>query len=149
MKEVKAIIRPERLSDVLQALHDIPRLPGVTVSHVRGFGRRLPADPEGESFAATDMTKLEIVVPEDLLDEVVGTIERAAHTVRFGDGKIFTASAGRLAERALAQQVRASQPLELAHPPKRVSGEAVDRIRQNPSGQLRKRSSAVMRAERD
>lgn len=92
MKEIKAIIRPERLSDVLQALHTIPRLPGVTVSHVRGFGRRIPPDPDGEAFAAIDMTKLEIVVPADLTDEVVSTIERAAHTGRAGDGKIFTAS---------------------------------------------------------
>jgi nitrogen regulatory protein P-II 1 len=91
MKEVKAIIRPERLAGVLQALHDIPRLPGVTVSHVRGFGRRVPADPEGESFAAIDMTKLELVVAPDLVDDVVSAIERAAHTGRAGDGKIFIA----------------------------------------------------------
>ena len=90
MKEIKAIVRPERLSDVLQALHGIPRLPGVTVSHVRGFGRRVPADPDGEAFAAVDMTKLEIVVPAALASDVVSTIERAAHTGRAGDGKIFT-----------------------------------------------------------
>ena len=92
MKEIKAIIRPERLSTVLQALHDMPRLPGVTVSHVRGFGRRVPADPEGEAFAAVDMTKLEIVVPAELASDIVRAIERAAHTGRAGDGKIFTVS---------------------------------------------------------
>lgn len=90
MKEIKAIIRPERLSVVLQALHAMPRLPGVTVSHVRGFGRRLPADPDGEAFDAVDMAKLEIVVPAALANDVVSAIERAAHTGRFGDGKIFT-----------------------------------------------------------
>lgn len=90
MKEIKAIIRPEQLSGVLQALHGMPRLPGVTVSHVRGFGRRVPADPDGEAFDAVDMTKLEIVVPAELANDVVSTIERAAHTGRFGDGKIFT-----------------------------------------------------------
>lgn len=90
MKEIKAIIRPERLTEVLQALHKLPQLPGVTVSHVRGFGRRVPADADGEVFAAVDMTKLEIVVPEPIADEIVTTIERAAHTGRPGDGKIFT-----------------------------------------------------------
>jgi nitrogen regulatory protein P-II 1 len=92
MKEIKAIIRPERLSDVLRALHRMPRLPGVTVSHVRGFGRQVPADPEGDAFAAVDMTKLEIVVPTELATGVVSVIERAAHTGRAGDGKIFIAS---------------------------------------------------------
>lgn len=90
MTEIKAIIRPERLSDVLRALHELPRLPGVTVSHVRGFGRRVPPDIDGEVFAAVDMTKLELVVPTAIADEIVGAIERAAHTGRAGDGKIFT-----------------------------------------------------------
>ena len=89
MKEIKAIIRPERLSTVLQALHDMPQLPGVTVSHVRGFGRQFPPEKGGETFAAVDMAKLEIVVPTELAMEVVGTIERAAHTGHVGDGKIF------------------------------------------------------------
>lgn len=39
----------------------MPRLPGVTVSHVRGFGRRVPADPDGEAFDAVDMAKLEVI----------------------------------------------------------------------------------------
>lgn len=89
IKEIKAIIRPERLSAVLQALHQMPRLPGVTVSHVRGFGRRVPADPDGEAFDAVDMAKLEIVIATELVNDVVHTIERAAHTGRAGDGKIF------------------------------------------------------------
>lgn len=90
MKEIKAIIRPERLTEVRQALHKPPQLPGVTVSHVRGFGRRVPADADGEVFAAVEMPELEIVVPEPTADEIVTTIERAAHTARPGDGKIFT-----------------------------------------------------------
>ena len=50
----------------------------------------MPADPEGPAFAAVDMTKLEIVVPADRATEIVSAIERAAHTGRAGDGKIFT-----------------------------------------------------------
>lgn len=92
MREIKAIIRPERLSVVLQALHDMPDLPGVTVSHVRGFGRQIPPDDGERAFAAVDMTKLEIVVPSRMAPDVVRTIERAAHTGHVGDGKIFTIS---------------------------------------------------------
>jgi nitrogen regulatory protein PII len=50
MREIKAIIRPERLSDVLRALHTVPNLPGVTVSTVRGFGRRHPHDDTVPTF---------------------------------------------------------------------------------------------------
>jgi len=88
MKEVKAIIRPERLSDVLPAPRAMPRFPGVTISHVRGYGRRVPPDPDRFAFAAVDMTKLEIVVLADIASEVVTIIEQTAHTGRFGDGKI-------------------------------------------------------------
>lgn len=88
MREIKAIIRPERLTDVLHALHDIPKLPGVTVSYVRGFGKQSPADDEA-AFALVDMAKVEIVVPTEIAMTVVDTIERAAHTGRLGDGKIF------------------------------------------------------------
>ncbi len=88
IREIKAIIRPERLSEVLQALHTVPNLPGVTVSTVRGFGRRFP--PESEvAWDEVDMTKLEIVVPCALAGEVVHLIERSAHTGGVGDGKIF------------------------------------------------------------
>src|SRR5262245_43925235 len=90
MTEIKALIRPERLPEVLQALHEMPRLPGVTVSHVRGFGRRQPPDPDGDAFGAVDMAKLEIVVSAELAEDIVAAIERAAHTGRVGDGKIFT-----------------------------------------------------------
>lgn len=88
MREIKAIIRPERLSEVLRALHAMPNLPGVTISTVQGFGRRYP--PEAEpTFDEIKMTKLEIVVPAVVAAEVVQLIERAAHTGQLGDGKIF------------------------------------------------------------
>lgn len=88
MREIKAIIRPERLSDVLKALHAMPDLPGVTISTVRGFGRRYPPG-SGPTFDEVERTKLEIVVPAAVASEVVQAVERAAHTGHFGDGKIF------------------------------------------------------------
>jgi len=89
MNEIKAIIKPDRLSDVLRALHTVPGLPGVTVSIVRGFGRRHPHDDTMPAFDEVEMTKLEIVVPAAVAQDVVQIIERTAHTGQRGDGKIF------------------------------------------------------------
>lgn len=89
MKEIKAIIRPDRLSVVLHALHKRPDLPGVTVSVVRGLGRRYPPEGGEPAFDEVAMTKVEIVVPSAVANDVVRTIEEAAHTGRMGDGKIF------------------------------------------------------------
>lgn len=88
MREIKAIIRPDRLADVLRALHAMPDLPGVTISTIRGFGRRYP--PGGEpTFDEVERVKLEIVVPAVIASDVVRAVERAAHTGQPGDGKIF------------------------------------------------------------
>lgn len=89
MQEVKAIIRPERLEGTLAALHQIPELPGVTVSIVQGYGRRAGGVPGAPDYADTRMTKLEIVVSDELLKSVLTAIEGAARTGRAGDGKIF------------------------------------------------------------
>jgi nitrogen regulatory protein PII len=89
MREIKAIIRSDRLSVVLHALHALRDLPGVTISTVRGVGRRSPPEGEEQTFDEVEMTKLEIVVPVAIAQEVVRAIERAAHTGRGGDGKIF------------------------------------------------------------
>ncbi len=89
MSEVKAIIRPQRLEHVMDALHDIPGLPGVTVSKVRAYaGSPEDRQPRGES-PETDFTKLEIIVPATLVDRVVAAIGQAGHTGRPGDGIVF------------------------------------------------------------
>lgn len=89
MREIKAIIRPERVQEVLRALHAIPDLPGLTISMVRGYGRRYP--PGEQTFDEVEMAKLEIVVLAAVAAEVVAAIEHAAHTGRIGDGRIFVA----------------------------------------------------------
>jgi nitrogen regulatory protein PII len=90
MHEVKAIIRLERLADVINAIHEIPGLPGVTVSTVQGYGRRKLDDSDsGVVFGEADMAKLEVVVPSDLLSDVLQRIQRLARTGGPGDGKIF------------------------------------------------------------
>lgn len=89
MQEVKAIIRPERLDAVLHALHEMPDLPGVTVSEVRGIGRRMDAREGEVQYGETPMVKIEVVVSDTLVDRVVRAIETAARTGRPGDGKLF------------------------------------------------------------
>ena len=87
MYEVKAFIRPQRLTAVIEALHALSEMPGITVSSNRGFGRSMTAP--GMQFGETDVAKLETVVPEQLLDVVIDTIRLEGATGRPGDGKIF------------------------------------------------------------
>jgi nitrogen regulatory protein P-II 1 len=93
VKEIKAIIQPFVAGKVLDALHQIPEMPGVTVSEVRGYGRRREAKPgdrdSGVEVFGDRRVKLETVVPEPLVDQVTEAIARAAHTGNPGDGKIF------------------------------------------------------------
>ena len=88
MREIKAIIRRERVSHVVSALHERPDLPGVTISFVDGVGRRPGVSDEVE-FGEVEMAKLETVVSAELVEWVLSTIQQAAFTGRPGDGKIF------------------------------------------------------------
>ena len=96
MKEIKAIIQPFMLSKVISALREFEGLPGVTVSDVIGFGKsrgREASEPLVlESGAYAKKTKLEIVIPEELVDPVVAMIADNAHTGNPGDGKIFVST---------------------------------------------------------
>jgi len=91
--EVKAIIQPFQLSEVIEALQRIEGLPGVTVSEVSGFGKARAANAKDKivegSIEYARKAKLEIVIPDRLLDAVLQTIIEKAHTGNPGDGKIF------------------------------------------------------------
>ena len=90
MQEIKAIIRTDRLVDVVHALQALPDMPGLTVSSVRGFGRRASSLPGGPStFDEAALSKLEAVVDAELAAAVIAVILREAKTGRAGDGKIF------------------------------------------------------------
>jgi nitrogen regulatory protein P-II 1 len=83
MKEIKAIIQPFMLHRVLAALHRIEGLPGVTIADVRGIGAGCgELDQIGRS-------KLEIMIPDALVEPVVEAIQTHAHTGNAGDGHIF------------------------------------------------------------
>ncbi|HEY4684342.1 MAG TPA: P-II family nitrogen regulator [Candidatus Acidoferrales bacterium] len=94
MKEIKAIIQPFMLSKVVNALKDLKSLPGVTVdTSVRGFGKGRAADAPAriveDLVEYVPKVKLEIVVPDGLVETVVAVIQKNAHTGNAGDGKIF------------------------------------------------------------
>ena len=90
MREIKAIVRPDRLYDVVHALRQIEHMPGVTVSVVQGFGRRHPEHARDlETAGETPFAKIETVVPAELVNRVIETIQQSAQTGRSGDGKIF------------------------------------------------------------
>lgn len=88
MQEIKAIIRTDRLESVIQALHALPNVPGVTVSTVRGFGKRASGTGAGV-FDQADFTKLEAVVDDDMVRSVIDAIVQHARTGGPGDGRIF------------------------------------------------------------
>ena len=93
MKEIKAIIQPFMLSKVINALKERKDLPGVTVSEVKGFGKARAESAKDkvveDSVDYVKKVKLEIVLPDHLVDEVVEIIYTNAHTGNIGDGKIF------------------------------------------------------------
>jgi len=71
------------LEPVISALHQIKGLPAVTISTAHGLS------VERGAFDQVVKTKLEIMVPDDLVETVVAAIQRAAHTGNPGDGRIF------------------------------------------------------------
>lgn len=83
MKEIKAIIQPFKFDAVLAALHGIDGLPGVTASEVRAV------NPQRGGFEQVVKVKLEVMVPDSLVDQVVAAIQAGAHTGNPGDGRIF------------------------------------------------------------
>ena len=93
MKEIKAIIQPEISEAVITALKHISGLPGITVSEVKGFGRNRAADAANTvidgAIEYARKVKLEIVIPDSLVEQTLETIRSHAHRGKPGDGKIF------------------------------------------------------------
>ncbi len=93
MKEIKAIIRPFKLDDVVTELHKIENLPGITISEIKGFGKTKAKDSE-DAFKDglhnyVKKIKIELVVNDNILEQVITAIRKTAYTGNPGDGKIF------------------------------------------------------------
>jgi nitrogen regulatory protein P-II 1 len=95
MKKIEAIVKPFKLDEVKNALTKIG-VQGMTVSEVKGFGRQRG---HTEVYRGAEYTidfvpksKIELIVVDELVTQVIETIERAAKTGKIGDGKIFLSS---------------------------------------------------------
>ena len=92
MKKVEAVIRHFKLEDVKNALSD-QGISGLTITEVRGFGRQKGHTEmyRGTEYAVdfVPKVKLEVVVSDDNLKNVIDTVMRSAQTGQIGDGKIF------------------------------------------------------------
>jgi nitrogen regulatory protein P-II 2 len=95
MKLVSAIIKPFKLDDVREALSEIG-VQGITVTEVKGFGRQKGHTElyRGAEYVVDFLpkVKIEVAVTEELLDQVIDAITKAAQTGKIGDGKIFVFS---------------------------------------------------------
>jgi len=93
MKEIKAYIKPHKLSEVTLALHQVEGITGMSVTDVRGFGRTRTKHAHHRTVDDLEdyipHSKIEIVCKDQLVDKIISTIEKAAHTGLHGDGKIY------------------------------------------------------------
>ncbi|EGT79658.1 transcriptional regulator [Haemophilus quentini] len=92
MKKIEAMIKPFKLDDVRESLSDIG-ISGMTITEVRGFGRQKGHTElyRGAEYMVDFLpkVKLEVVVPDELVDQCIEAIIEAAQTGKIGDGKIF------------------------------------------------------------
>ena len=92
MKFVMAIIKPFKLDEVREALSE-NGVQGLTVSEVKGFGRQKGHTElyHGAEYVVDFLpkVKLEVAIPDELLEQVLEAIEKSAFTGKVGDGKIF------------------------------------------------------------
>ena len=92
MKKIEAMIKPFKLDEVRESLSDIG-ISGMTITEVRGFGRQKGHTElyRGAEYMVDFLpkVKLEVVVPDELVDQCIEAIIETAQTGKIGDGKIF------------------------------------------------------------
>ena len=92
MKKIEAIIKPFKLDEVKEALHEVG-IQGITITEAKGFGRQKGHTElyRGAEYVVDFLpkVKIDIVLEDDLVDQAVDAILSSASTSRIGDGKIF------------------------------------------------------------
>jgi nitrogen regulatory protein P-II 1 len=92
MKKVEAVIKPFKLDEVKEALHEVG-IKGITVTEAKGFGRQKGHTElyRGAEYVVDFLpkVKIEVIMEDALVERAVEAIQQAAHTGRIGDGKIF------------------------------------------------------------
>src|SRR5947209_2460757 len=95
MKKVEAIIKPFKLDEVKEALHEVG-IKGITVTEAKGFGRQKGHTElyRGAEYVVDFLpkVKIEVVMEDSMVERAVEAIQHAAHTGRIGDGKIFVST---------------------------------------------------------
>ncbi len=95
MKKIEAIIKPFKLDEVKEALHEVG-IQGITVIEAKGFGRQKGHTElyRGAEYVVDFLpkVKIEVVIEDSMLDAVLDAVQAAAKTGRIGDGKIFISS---------------------------------------------------------
>jgi nitrogen regulatory protein P-II 1 len=95
MKKIEAIIKPFKLDDVKEALHEVG-IKGITVTEAKGFGRQKGHTElyRGAEYVVDFLpkVKLEIVLEDNQVERACEAIQQAARTGRIGDGKIFVST---------------------------------------------------------
>src|SRR5712675_2866470 len=92
MKKIEAIIKPFKLDEVKEALHEVG-IKGITVTEAKGFGRQKGHTElyRGAEYVVDFLpkVKIEAAIKDDMLDRVIEAVEKAANTGKIGDGKVF------------------------------------------------------------
>ena len=106
MKKIEAIIKPFKLDEVKEALHEVG-IQGITVLEAKGFGRQKGHTElyRGAEYVVDFLpkVKIEVVVEDNMAERVVEAVKTAAQTGRIGDGKIFISSIDEAIRIALAR----------------------------------------------
>lgn len=99
MKLVSAVIKPFKLDEVREALSDVG-INGLTVTEVKGFGRQRGHTElyRGAEYVVDFLpkVKVELVIPDNMLDQAIEAITKSARTSKIGDGKIFVTEVQRV-----------------------------------------------------
>lgn len=93
MKEIKAIVRPTKLHKIRDAFRQLPGFPGMNISHVEGCSAHAGTEHHDTlKEELTDFTKklrIEIVAPDEMLDDILSILHLNAYTGQTGDGVLW------------------------------------------------------------
>jgi nitrogen regulatory protein P-II 1 len=99
MKKIEAVVKPFKLDEVREALSEVG-VSGLTVTEVKGFGRQKGHTElyRGAEYVVDFLpkVKIEVILPEALVERAIEAIVRAARTGKIGDGKIFVTDVGQV-----------------------------------------------------
>ena len=99
MKKIEAIVKPFKLDEVREALSELG-VTGLTVTEVKGFGRQKGHTElyRGAEYVVDFLpkVKVEVVIPDGMVDRAIDAIVKAARTGKIGDGKIFVLDLGQV-----------------------------------------------------